>query len=143
MIFRYGAILTSYGVATSGTTFGVFWAVILGTRRLGEAAPHMGAITGARLAVNDIFKVIDHEPEINCTKQEGRRPDKVNGKLVFDNIQFTYPTRPDVKILKGVSFEVNPGETIALVGHSGCGKSTSIGLLMRFYNQCAGSVRHC
>ncbi|CBJ25073.1 P-GlycoProtein related [Caenorhabditis elegans] len=139
--FWYGAILTSYGVATSGTTFGVFWAVILGTRRLGEAAPHMGAITGARLAVNDIFKVIDHEPEINCTKQEGRRPDKVNGKLVFDNIQFTYPTRPDVKILKGVSFEVNPGETIALVGHSGCGKSTSIGLLMRFYNQCAGSIK--
>uniref|UniRef100_A0A1I7SYH1 ABC-type xenobiotic transporter n=1 Tax=Caenorhabditis tropicalis TaxID=1561998 RepID=A0A1I7SYH1_9PELO len=139
--FWYGAILTSYGVATSGTTFGVFWAVILGTRRLGEAAPHMGAITGARLAINDIFKVIDNEPEINCTKKTGRRPEKINGKLNFDNVQFTYPTRPDVKVLKGVSFEVNPGETVALVGHSGCGKSTSIGLLMRFYNQCAGTIK--
>ncbi|KAF1747318.1 hypothetical protein GCK72_023780 [Caenorhabditis remanei] len=139
--FWYGAILTSYGVATSGTTFGVFWAVILGTRRLGEAAPHMGAITGARLAINDIFKVIDHEPEINCTTESGRRPEKINGKLSFDNIQFTYPTRPDVKVLKGVSFEVNPGETVALVGHSGCGKSTSIGLLMRFYNQCGGTIK--
>ncbi|CAL2049482.1 unnamed protein product [Caenorhabditis brenneri] len=139
--FWYGAILTSYGVATSGTTFGVFWAVILGTRRLGEAAPHMGALTGARLAINDIFRVIDNVPEINCTKKGGRRPEKINGKLNFDNVQFTYPTRPDVKILKGVSFEVNPGETVALVGHSGCGKSTSIGLLMRFYNQCAGTIK--
>ncbi|CAI2356592.1 unnamed protein product [Caenorhabditis sp. 36 PRJEB53466] len=139
--FWYGAILTAAGVATSGTTFGVFWAVILGTRRLGEAAPHMGAITGARLAINDIFKVIDNTPEINCTKETGRRPDKIEGKLTFENIEFTYPTRPDVKILKGVSFDVNPGETIALVGHSGCGKSTSIGLLMRFYNQCAGTIK--
>ncbi|ULT80912.1 hypothetical protein L3Y34_011051 [Caenorhabditis briggsae] len=139
--FWYGAILTSFGIATSGTTFGVFWAVLLGTRRLGEAAPHMGAILGARLAINDIFKVIDNEPEINCTKETGRRPEKINGKLNFDNIEFTYPTRPDVKILKGVSFEVNPGETVALVGHSGCGKSTSIGLLMRFYNQCAGTIK--
>uniref|UniRef100_A0A8R1DLX2 ABC-type xenobiotic transporter n=1 Tax=Caenorhabditis japonica TaxID=281687 RepID=A0A8R1DLX2_CAEJA len=139
--FWYGAYLTSVGVASSGTTFGVFWAVILGTRRLGEAAPHMGAITGARLAIRDIFKVIDHEPEINCTRSTGRQPEKIEGKLSFENIEFSYPTRPDAKILKGISFEVNAGETVALVGHSGCGKSTCIGLLMRFYNQSAGIIK--
>ncbi|CAI2356591.1 unnamed protein product [Caenorhabditis sp. 36 PRJEB53466] len=139
--FWYGAVLSAAGVVSSGAVFAVFWAVLIATRRLGEAAPHMGAITGARLAIHDIFKVIDHEPTINCTSKEGKRPDKIQGKLTFDGIEFTYPTRPDLKILKGVSFEVNPGETVALVGHSGCGKSTSIGLLMRFYNQCAGSIK--
>ncbi|EGT30541.1 CBN-PGP-3 protein [Caenorhabditis brenneri] len=136
--FWYGATLASQGAVSSGAVFAVFWAVLIGTRRLGEAAPHLGAITGARLAIHDIFKVIDHEPEIKCTSSEGKIPDRIQGKLTFDGIEFTYPTRPELKILKGVSFEVNPGETVALVGHSGCGKSTSIGLLMRFYNQGAG-----
>ncbi|KAF1747317.1 hypothetical protein GCK72_023779 [Caenorhabditis remanei] len=139
--FWYGATLAASGAVSSGAVFAVFWAVLIGTRRLGEAAPHMGAITGARLAIHDIFKVIDHEPEIKCTSNEGKIPNKIQGKLNFDAVEFTYPTRPELKILKGVSFEVNPGETVALVGHSGCGKSTSIGLLMRFYNQCAGSIK--
>ncbi|CAL2049481.1 unnamed protein product [Caenorhabditis brenneri] len=139
--FWYGATLASQGAVSSGAVFAVFWAVLIGTRRLGEAAPHLGAITGARLAIHDIFKVIDHEPEIKCTSSEGKIPDRIQGKLTFDGIEFTYPTRPELKILKGVSFEVNPGETVALVGHSGCGKSTSIGLLMRFYNQGAGVIK--
>nr|CAA46191.1 P-glycoprotein C [Caenorhabditis elegans] len=139
--FWYGATLAAAGAVSSGAVFAVFWAVLIGTRRLGEAAPHLGAITGARLAIHDIFKVIDHEPEIKCTSSEGKIPEKIQGKLTFDGIEFTYPTRPELKILKGVSFEVNPGETVALVGHSGCGKSTSIGLLMRFYNQCAGMIK--
>ncbi|PIC16677.1 hypothetical protein B9Z55_023203 [Caenorhabditis nigoni] len=139
--FWYGATLAAAGAVSSGAVFAVFWAVLIGTRRIGEAAPHLGAITGARLAIHDIFKVIDHEPEIKCTSSDGKIRDKIQGKLSFDGIEFTYPTRPDLKILKGVSFEVNPGETVALVGHSGCGKSTSIGLLMRFYNQGAGMIK--
>uniref|UniRef100_A0A1I7SYH3 ABC-type xenobiotic transporter n=1 Tax=Caenorhabditis tropicalis TaxID=1561998 RepID=A0A1I7SYH3_9PELO len=139
--FWYGATLAAAGAVSSGAVFAVFWAVLIGTRRLGEAAPHMGAITGARLAIHDIFKVIDHEPEIKCTSSEGKIPNTIQGKLTFDGIEFTYPTRPEIKVLKGVSFEVNPGETVALVGHSGCGKSTSIGLLMRFYNQGAGMIK--
>ncbi|CAI5456136.1 unnamed protein product [Caenorhabditis angaria] len=139
--FWYGATLVAAGVVAPGAIFGVFWAVLIGTRRLGEAAPHLGAITGARLAIRDIFKVIDNEPHINCTSKEGLKPDRIQGKLTFENIEFTYPTRPEVKILKGVTFEVNPGETVALVGHSGCGKSTSIGLLMRFYDQEAGVIK--
>ncbi|CAB3399755.1 unnamed protein product [Caenorhabditis bovis] len=139
--FWYGATLVAAGVVSAGSIFGVFWAVLIGTRRVGEAAPHMGAITGARLALREIFTIIDHVPEIDCMNPHGRRPEEIEGKLVFENIEFTYPSRPDVKILKGVSFEVNPGETVALVGHSGCGKSTSIGLLMRFYEQQAGVIK--
>lgn len=139
--FWYGSTLVASGVVNAGAIFGVFWAVLIGTRRLGEAAPHLGAMASARLASRDIFEVIDHKPVIDCTKKTGLKPNRINGKISFENIHFTYPTRPEVKILKGVSFDVNPGETIALVGHSGCGKSTSIGLLMRFYDQEMGAIK--
>lgn len=53
---------------------------------------------------------------------------------------FSYPTRPNVKVLKGLSFTVTEGKTLALVGESGCGKSTIISLLERFYNPIAGEI---
>ena len=55
-------------------------------------------------------------------------------------MHFHYPTRPDVKVLKGLSVTVKPGETLALVGQSGCGKSTCIQLIERFYDGSMGNV---
>ena len=55
-------------------------------------------------------------------------------------MQFQYPTRPDVNVLQGLSVKVNPGQTLALVGASGCGKSTSVALIERFYDVCGGFV---
>ena len=57
------------------------------------------------------------------------------------DVTFSYPTRPDIQVLKGVSFEVLPGQTVALVGSSGCGKSTIVSLLLRYYNVESGMVR--
>ncbi|VDM49693.1 unnamed protein product [Toxocara canis] len=71
---------------------------------------------------------------------DGLCPQRVDGLVEFCNIHFRYPTRPDVKVLKGVTYKVEPGQTIALVGHSGCGKSTMVGLLLRFYDQQAGTL---
>ena len=59
---------------------------------------------------------------------------------VMHNIHFNYPARPDVKILKGLTLEVYPGQTVALVGSSGCGKSTCVQLLQRFYDPLRGVV---
>ena len=53
---------------------------------------------------------------------------------------FNYPTRPDLPVLKSLSFDIKPGQKVALVGSSGCGKSTSVGLLERFYNPKSGTV---
>ena len=61
--------------------------------------------------------------------------------VCFSNIEFNYPSRPDVRILKGLSLVIEPNKTIALVGPSGCGKSTVIQLVQRFYDPAAGSVR--
>ena len=60
--------------------------------------------------------------------------------MTFESVKFSYPSRPDVKVLKGLSVSVKPGETLALVGQSGCGKSTCIQLLERFYDVSAGHV---
>lgn len=77
---------------------------------------------------------------MDCSASNGEKPAEVRGKLSFQNLQFYYPSRPEVKILNDVSFEVKNGETVALVGHSGCGKSTTISLLMRFYDPQQGCI---
>ena len=65
----------------------------------------------------------------------------VKGALEFDNIQFSYPARPDTAALNGISLTVAPGETVALVGPSGAGKSTMFQLLLRFYDPQSGVIR--
>ncbi|NWI70151.1 ABCBB protein, partial [Todus mexicanus] len=62
------------------------------------------------------------------------------GSIEFLNCKFTYPSRPDIQVLKGLSIAVKPGQTLAFVGSSGCGKSTSVQLLERFYDPEKGSV---
>lgn len=66
--------------------------------------------------------------------------ENMDGHFTFSNIVFNYPTRPDVLVLKGLNAEVKPGQTVALVGQSGCGKSTCIQLLERFYDPNEGTV---
>lgn len=66
--------------------------------------------------------------------------DKFNGNVIFKDVRFNYPSRPDVPILKGLNLKVKKGETLALVGSSGCGKSTTIQLLERFYDTKEGKV---
>ena len=63
-----------------------------------------------------------------------------NGDIKFSDVEFFYPTRKTVQVLQGLSFEIKKGQTIALVGSSGCGKSTSVSLLEQFYNATAGQV---
>lgn len=66
--------------------------------------------------------------------------DDFKGSIEFLNCKFTYPSRPDIQVLKGLSISVKPGQTLAFVGSSGCGKSTSVQLLERFYDPEKGSV---
>ncbi|KAK6049167.1 ABC transporter, ATP-binding protein [Cooperia oncophora] len=139
--FWYGTTLVLAGTVTPGTIFAVFWSVLLGTRRLSDAAPQMGAFLGAKTAATDIFAIIDRVPDIDPMSDDGLTPEEFVGRISFNNVHFSYPSRPTVKVLDGVNYEVNPGETVALVGHSGCGKSTTIGLLLRYYEQTAGVVR--
>ncbi|KAH7724074.1 Bile salt export pump [Aphelenchoides avenae] len=138
--FWFGSTLVLDGYMSPGTVFGVFWAVLIGAMRLGQAIPQVNVIVSAKLAAGEIFNIIDRKPKLDCSSSVGIKPAEVKGRIEFSNIHFRYPARPDVKILHGVSFKVEPGQTVALVGHSGCGKSTMVGLLMRYYEQESGSL---
>ena len=79
-----------------------------------------------RAAAASVFAVIDRVPPIDSLSDKGDPPPSPLGHIELRNVQFVYPARPDVQILKGLSLKIKKGETVALVGPSGCGKSTVI-----------------
>ena len=105
---------------------------------LGSMIPDVGK--GVSAAKNT-FDVIDRIPQIDVYSEKGETIENVKGELEFKEICFRYPTRPENSVLKGISFKAEQGKTIALVGASGCGKSTSIQLIERFYDPTFGSVK--
>lgn len=68
------------------------------------------------------------------------KPENVTGKIEFVNVWFRYPTRKEDFVLRGLNITINPNESVALVGESGCGKSTFVNLLMRFYDVDFGDI---
>jgi len=127
---------------TGGTIVMVFFAVIMGAFAIGQAQPSMTAFVSGRTAAKKVFDVVDRKPLIDASKTDGLAPAEgtVNGKITFTGVEFTYPTRPDAPVLQGLDVEFEAGKTTALVGASGCGKSTVIQLLERFYDPDAGSI---
>lgn len=95
----------------------------------------------SRNAAKTVFRVIDRKSKIDSLSDEGLVPEiPVCGNIQFENVYFTYPNRPNVAILQGFNLDVRQGETNALVGSSGCGKSTTIALLLRFYDADSGTI---
>ena len=98
-------------------------------------------ITKATSATLKVTRLLDHIPDIDIWSAEGKKIDQLeNGHIQFRNVHFTYPTRPDVPVLRGLNLDVKPGQYVALVGASGCGKSTTVGLIERFYDPIMGDV---
>ena len=94
-------------------------------------------ISKAQKSFDSIFRILDTKSEIDVSKEGNENKisaKKIKGKIEFKNVSFAYPTKPDLNVLKGISFTILPGQAAALVGYSGCGKSTIIQLLERFYD---------
>eukprot|EP01105_Mastigella_eilhardi_P005939 TRINITY_DN175_c0_g3_i2.p1 TRINITY_DN175_c0_g3~~TRINITY_DN175_c0_g3_i2.p1 ORF type:complete len:1313 (-),score=403.59 TRINITY_DN175_c0_g3_i2:66-4004(-) len=140
LAFWYGSVRVRSGAMTAGEVLIVFIAVLMGSASIGQAATPMGSMSAGRGAAYHIFKVIARVPEIDSESTDGVKPETIEGRIELKDIQFCYPSRPEAQILRGLSLTVEPGKTLALVGGSGCGKSTVIGLLERFYNPISGTI---
>lgn len=105
------------------------------------ALPEVKHFTEASVAAKRILERINRLPRIDAEDPTGIKLDGIHGEVEFDSVQFTYPSRPDTVVLKDFNLRVPAGETIALVGTSGSGKSTAVALLQRFYDVDVGTVR--
>ncbi|KAJ3296002.1 ATP-binding cassette, sub-B (MDR TAP), member 4, partial [Blyttiomyces sp. JEL0837] len=137
--FWYGGSLVGHGM-TGGEVVNVFFAIIIGGFALGQLGSKLPSFSSAIGAGAKIFETIDRVSPIDPSSTAGEKLGKIHGVIEFKNIDFHYPQRPDVPILKNFSLKIHPGQTVALVGGSGSGKSTIIKLLERFYNPVSGSV---
>uniref|UniRef100_A0A3Q2C7V3 ATP-binding cassette, sub-family B (MDR/TAP), member 4 n=1 Tax=Cyprinodon variegatus TaxID=28743 RepID=A0A3Q2C7V3_CYPVA len=140
LAFWYGSTLILSGEYTIGSVLTVFFVVIIGVFAMGQTSPNIQTFASARGAAYKVYNIIDHNPTIDSYSETGFKPDLIKGNIEFNNIHFSYPSRPDVTILDQMCLSVSSGQTMALVGSSGCGKSTTIQLLQRFYDPQEGSV---
>ena len=85
-----------------------------------------------------ILEILEEKSEVDIEKEKVLNP--IEGNISFKNVKFSYPSRKDVEVLKGINFEIEAGKKIALVGHSGAGKSTIVQLLMKFYPDFQGEI---
>ncbi len=97
-------------------------------------------ISTAQASARRVLELLENEPMLTTPTQQKQFPFRPLGKVVFDKVSFNYsPTNPDL-VLKNISFEAEPGQTVAILGATGSGKSTLVQLIPRFYDVCQGSV---
>uniref|UniRef100_A0A8D3D5G2 ATP-binding cassette, sub-family B (MDR/TAP), member 4 n=1 Tax=Scophthalmus maximus TaxID=52904 RepID=A0A8D3D5G2_SCOMX len=136
--FRFGAWLIETGRMDVEAVFLVISAVLYGAMAIGEANSFAPNYAKAKISASHLMMLMDREPDIDNLSQEGTTP--FYGNVHFERVKFNYPSRSDVPVLQGLDLNVKKGETLALVGSSGCGKSTIIQLLERFYDPAEGRV---
>jgi ATP-binding cassette subfamily B (MDR/TAP) protein 1 len=115
-------------------------AILIGSISLATLAPEMQAVTYARAAAAKLYETIDRIPDIDSSDPGGLKLENVKGHIIFENVKFNYPSRPNVPVVKDLSISIPAGRTVALVGASGSGKSTVVALIERFYDPLSGVV---
>jgi len=127
----------------------VFYAAIVASGA-GTVSEVWGEIQRAAGATERLMELLDTQPALAAAAPVITLPPRVSGAIRFDQVIFAYPGRPDTPALGPVSFDVRPGERVALVGPSGAGKSTVFALILRFYDPQSGrilidgaDIRHC
>lgn len=141
MYYWYGGKLISNGYLIGRQVFQTIYIIVT----TGNVKPDAGSMTVDLAkgfdAVNSIFAILDRDTKIKPEDPRGNKPEKIKGCVDFQDVYFAYPTRPDLMVFQGFSINIEAGKSTALVGQSGSGKSTIIGLIERFYDPQEGSVK--
>ncbi len=122
----------------------VFNCVLFGAQSVGQASALLPDYAKAKEAIKSIFQLFDRVPLINNWESDPNglklSNEKLNAEICLKKVEFTFPTRKEAKILKGLDLTIRNGQKVALVGSSGCGKSTITQLIERFYDADMGQV---
>ena len=140
-VVGYGCILVSRNEITFGELLKFsLYAMFLGSS-LGSFPELFANVQKTVGASERVLEILAEEgEEVSINKMDNIVKNKIEGNLSFQNVNFSYPSRPDIEVLKNVSFEAIAGQKVAIVGPSGSGKSTTAGLILQFYHPQSGEI---
>jgi len=140
-VVGYGCILVSRNEITFGELLKFsLYAMFLGSS-LGSFPELFANVQKTVGASERVLEILAEEGEdVSINKMDNIVKNKIEGNLSFQNVNFSYPSRPDIEVLKNVSFEAIAGQKVAIVGPSGSGKSTTAGLILQFYHPQSGEI---
>lgn len=139
LIIWIGAVVVAAKKSTGGDTIAAIMSILFGAISFTYAAPDLQIFNEAKSAGNEVFQVIGRKPSISYEAKGTTL--EIIGHIDICNVHFSYPSRADKIILQGFSLSIPPGKVVALVGSSGCGKSTVISLIERFYDPSKGLLQ--
>jgi ATP-binding cassette subfamily B protein len=139
-VLWYGAHDVMAGLTTGGVLAQFVLYAVLAAASISEFSEVFGEMQSAAGAAERLSELMAVKTDIESPRDPRPFPEHAKGEVTFDNVSFTYPLRPDDRALRNVSFQVRPGERVAIVGPSGSGKSTIFNLILRFYDAQSGSV---
>ncbi|KAL3521738.1 hypothetical protein ACH5RR_019887 [Cinchona calisaya] len=139
LIVWVGAAVVVHKGSTGGDVIAAVMSILFGAISLTYAAPDMQIFNQAKAAGREVFQVIKRKPAISSVSK-GKILEVIDGSIDLRNVHFAYPSRQENTILQGFSLSIPAGKVVALVGSSGCGKSTVISLVTRFYDPEKGEI---
>ncbi|KAH9118927.1 hypothetical protein AeMF1_008145, partial [Aphanomyces euteiches] len=140
LVFWYGARLLDDGSILFKQLMNTLMVIMMAAQSVGQSASIFGERDIAKKSAAKIFSIVDRKPLIDSATDEGVKPNGIQGRIESNDVFFSYPSRPDVKVLRHYDLTIEPGQTVAFCGPSGGGKSTCVTLLERFYNPTSGSI---
>lgn len=136
----YGGWKVSNAKTSPGRVFQAFYGILIGSLSMAQISPNISAVTQAKGAAVAIYEILATTSTIDASKGDGLIPSRCDGDIRVEQVDFSYPSRPQVKIMREYSVHIESGQTVAFVGASGGGKSTLVSLLERFYRPNSGTL---
>ncbi|CAI5455290.1 unnamed protein product [Caenorhabditis angaria] len=140
VIMYIGTTLMYDGTCDAQTIMQLFNNMLFGSFALAEAFPHISLFISSLSSAKPIIDLLSTDDD-EIENRDNPKISNINGKITFENVTFSYPSRPETQVLKNISFDINPGDCIALVGASGSGKSSIIQLLLHYYDVISGKIK--